>query len=287
VAFERRDEVRGRIHRGLGRDIALAASVWLAAIAPAALAGALSGAVLRSAAVGLAVVAAVAVAVRHLRRLTAQLRDAEAREAALSHRATHDPLTGLANRTLLFERLELDLRRLGRTPGTVLVAYLDVDDLKLVNDAYGHAAGDRLLRAAAQRLTGAVRDVDTVARVGGDEFVVTCVVDGPEAAHHLVERLTAAARPSLHPGGGDGLSLGWVLAEGADDDAATLVARADAAMFRDKARRRGERGSAWLPLPGERRQAVGPCGCPAGYGSHLAGCLAPVTARPDHALLGR
>lgn len=263
------------MHRGLGADAAVVAPlaalalllVVLSDLVPAALAPAAAGAVL--------LVGAAAVGLRHLHRLAARLREASAREVALAHRATHDPLTGLANRTLLLERLQLELRRLRRRRGSILVAYLDVDDLKLVNDSCGHAVGDRLLHAVAQRLTTATREVDTVARVGGDEFVVVCAVDDTAAADRLIERPAAAAARPLHPGGQVGLSLGWVLSEDPADDPTTLVACADEAMYRAKARRRGERGSIWWPAPAV--PVVGPrshtpaCSCLGECGCHLVG----------------
>ncbi len=265
----------GHVHRGLPRDLAAVGSlaalavvlVVLSDLVPASMAPAATGAVL--------LLAAAAVGLRHLRRLATRLREAGAREAALAHRATHDPLTGLANRTLLLERLQLELRRLRRNRGSVLVAYLDVDDLKLVNDSCGHAVGDRLLHAAAQRLTTATREVDTVARVGGDEFVVVCAVDDAHAADRLIERLNAAAARPLHPEGDVGLSLGWVLSEDPVDDPTALVAHADEAMYRAKARRRGERGSIWWPKPGcgvvQARSHAPACSCLGECGCHLVG----------------
>ncbi len=242
--------------------------LWAVVLVAAARSDAASPAVRLLVAVSATLLLALALTGRHIRHLTARLRDADAREVALVHQAGHDPLTGLTNRALLFERLRLELRRLGRSGGSVLVAYLDVNDLKVVNDSFGHGAGDRMLQTSAARLTAAVRDVDTVARIGGDEFVVVSAVDGPEAADRLIERLRAAAAQSLHPVNAVGLSLGWVVTRRPDDEPGALLAQADVAMYRVKRAGRAERGSVRLQGGGDRD----PCGCPGGYGFHLIGC---------------
>ncbi len=98
-----------------------------------------------------------------------------AAEAELRHRALHDSLTGLPNRALLVDRLSMAASRLARgTSHGAAVLFLDLDHFKLVNDRHGHEAGDRLLAQVAIRLRGAVRDADTVARIGGDEFAIVC-----------------------------------------------------------------------------------------------------------------
>jgi diguanylate cyclase (GGDEF)-like protein len=113
----------------------------------------------------------------------------------LSHQALHDPLTGLPNRALVLDRAEQMLARVARTPGALASAlYVDVDGFKHVNDTHGHAAGDRLLTVAGERLAGAVREQDTVGRLGGDEFIVLVEPspDGPTPdvlADRLIETL--------------------------------------------------------------------------------------------------
>ncbi|WBQ14517.1 diguanylate cyclase [Hyphomonadaceae bacterium BL14] len=100
-------------------------------------------------------------------------------EYALAHRATHDILTGLPNRTLLINRIQQAAARTVKSQCHVGIVFLDIDHFKLINDGNGHAIGDELLIAAAKRLQGAIRRQDTVARFGGDEFVV--VVDQVES----------------------------------------------------------------------------------------------------------
>ncbi len=101
-------------------------------------------------------------------------------ESDLAHQATHDPLTGLPNRALLLDHLELELARAERESRLVALLFLDLDRFKQVNDTLGHDAGDELLAQAAQRISAVVRPADTVARMGGDEFVILCGdVDGP------------------------------------------------------------------------------------------------------------
>ena len=110
--------------------------------------------------------------------------------AELDHAATHDPLTGLANRRLLVRELD---RRLAAADGrAIAVLFIDVDRFKLVNDTYGHTAGDALLARVAAELSGAVRDEDLVARLGGDEFVVLAGVHSEAEAAALAQRIQAA-----------------------------------------------------------------------------------------------
>lgn len=123
-----------------------------------------------------------------------ELKAAQAREAELlaelERRATHDPLTGLANRDLLFEQLELLLDQRHRTG--IAVVFVDLDGFKLINDALGHLAGDRVLTEVGKRLRGAVRQGDVVARMGGDEFVVVGEAEDPAGAQELADRTKAA-----------------------------------------------------------------------------------------------
>jgi diguanylate cyclase (GGDEF)-like protein len=162
--------------------------------------------------------------------------------AALAHRATHDPLTGLPNRGAFVEHVEAALeRRVGRAGGSghVAVLFVDVDDFKLVNDSLGHGAGDRLLEAVARRLTTALRPQDVVARFGGDEFTILVAdVAGEDEARAVAARLADALRPPIELDGATHFvtaSVGLAVA-GADhaEDADLLLQHADAAMYRAK-----------------------------------------------------
>ncbi|MBB5158524.1 sensor domain-containing diguanylate cyclase [Saccharopolyspora phatthalungensis] len=122
-------------------------------------------------------------------------------DAQLAHLALHDPLTGLANRALLADRLTQVLTELKRDGGVVAVLVADLDDLKPVNDTHGHAAGDQLLITAADELLNAARPGDTVARVGGDEFAVVSRVSDVQAATEFrdhIARSLATERETPH-----------------------------------------------------------------------------------------
>ncbi|ABW13583.1 diguanylate cyclase [Parafrankia sp. EAN1pec] len=121
--------------------------------------------------------------------LLARYEDSRAR---LHHQAFHDPLTGLANRTLFFRRLRAAIDRHERTGHPVALLFCDLDDFKVVNDNLGHAAGDRVLRTAAHRLAQAAGPTDTVARLGGDEFAVLFDTGAADRAGGRTEELRTA-----------------------------------------------------------------------------------------------
>jgi diguanylate cyclase (GGDEF)-like protein len=176
--------------------------------------------------------------------LLAVVRDErEAAVGELARRALHDPLTGLPNRALLADRLEQALAR-SREDGTMLALLLvDLDEFKNVNDSLGHHTGDQLLTQVAPRLRAAVRPQDTVARFGGDEFVVLCEgLAGPWEAEDVAHRL-AGAWSEPFPLGEDDVyisgSTGIAVARAGRADRAALLREADAAMYRAKDRGRG------------------------------------------------
>jgi diguanylate cyclase (GGDEF)-like protein len=160
-------------------------------------------------------------------------------EQELAHRALHDDLTGLPNRTLFLDRLSYSLTQSGRQESQVGVFFLDLDGFKGVNDRLGHLAGDALLRVVATRLLGWVRLGDTVSRFGGDEFTVLVrEVDGASQAAQIAARLTEAVGAPIEIDGEEisltpsiGIALGG-MREKSDD----LLDRADKAMYSAKRR---------------------------------------------------
>ncbi|MCB0976855.1 MAG: EAL domain-containing protein [Acidimicrobiales bacterium] len=159
-------------------------------------------------------------------------------EAQLAHQALHDALTGLPNRTLLLDRLDHALARRDRTGSKVAVLFCDLDRFKVVNDSLGHGVGDQLLIAAAQRLEATLSPGDTVARFGGDEFVVLLEdVSEEQDAVEVADRISAAlARPFELPGGQDvylttSIGIAFAIDHGSGDG---WLRDADAAMYKAK-----------------------------------------------------
>jgi diguanylate cyclase (GGDEF)-like protein len=157
---------------------------------------------------------------------------------ALAHRALHDALTDLPNRALLLDRLASALAERDRRGGALAVLFLDVDQFKLVNDSYGHSAGDVLLRELATRLQDHVRTGETVARLSGDEFVVLLPrVDGEDEAVSAAERIADVLMEPIWLGHTEAIvtvSVGVVVVDGAVDDANAVLRDADTAMYRAK-----------------------------------------------------
>jgi diguanylate cyclase (GGDEF)-like protein/PAS domain S-box-containing protein len=170
----------------------------------------------------------------HLLDVTAQKQT----EADLSRKATHDLLTGLPNRGLVLSKLGSALRSLRTEPGLVHTLFVDLDGFKQVNDRHGHAVGDRVLRAAAERMKAALRPSDTIGRIGGDEFVVIIKslpheAPAEEIAHRLAQAV--AAPVALDEGiVSVKASIGHASTDDPDYPAARLLGSADADMYRAK-----------------------------------------------------
>ena len=165
-------------------------------------------------------------------------------EQRLEHDATHDPLTGLPNRTLLLDRLSVALARADRHETAVAVLFLDLDRFKVVNDSLGHGVGDRLLVAAAERLATTLRPGDTVARFGGDEFVILCEdLEGKADADLIAQRVAATIAQPFQLEDTEVFvtcSTGISYADHADVVAESMVRDADAAMYQAKAKGRAQ-----------------------------------------------
>lgn len=158
------------------------------------------------------------------------------------HLAHHDPLTGLANRTLFEQFIRSQIAACGRTGGRLAILYLDLDGFKLINDRQGHARGDELLRAAAKRLRAGVRDADLVARLGGDEFAVALVDTDSEGAQCVAAKLVDAIGGEGAAGGVQdavGASIGVSVFPETGASAEELLHQADQAMYRAKALGKG------------------------------------------------
>jgi diguanylate cyclase (GGDEF)-like protein/PAS domain S-box-containing protein len=160
-------------------------------------------------------------------------------EQDLAYQATHDSLTGLPNRALLLDHLEMALARAERDNRLIALLFLDLDRFKMVNDLHGHDAGDELLAQTARLISEVVRPSDTVARLGGDEFVILCDdVDDEEHAVAVAHRIAAAIESSPYYIGSTNLaisaSIGIAMAAGGAGHPEALLRDADAAMYRAK-----------------------------------------------------
>jgi diguanylate cyclase (GGDEF)-like protein/PAS domain S-box-containing protein len=190
-------------------------------------------------------------------------------ESKVRHQALHDPLTGLPNRSLLLDRLDHWAQRATRDSSTAAVLFVDLDNFKVINDALGHEHGDRLLCAVADRLQRELRPSDTIARVGGDEFVVLCEdIPNEHDALAMVDRLVRALDAPFELGGQPQhatASIGIALSDGSSEPAA-LIRDADVAMYRAKERGRAryelfddemrERSITWLETESDLRRAL-------------------------------
>jgi diguanylate cyclase (GGDEF)-like protein len=157
----------------------------------------------------------------------------------LKERSLHDPLTGLANRSLFFDRVSHALAMLERHAGaSIAVLFIDLDDFKKVNDTLGHARGDRLLEIVADRLRTVVRAADTIARLGGDEFAL--LLEGlatPDGASLVAERAVRLLATPFDLAGDRvdlSASIGVALRADGRSGADELIQEADAAMYEAK-----------------------------------------------------
>ncbi len=159
-------------------------------------------------------------------------------EATIRYQAFHDLLTGLPNRMLFNDRLPLALANAQRNGTMLAVMFLDLDRFKTINDTLGHAIGDQLLETVASRLAGCLREGDTIARWGGDEFTLLLPqINNTEDAAKAAQRLSKALKPAFHLGVHElyiSCSIGIALYPHDGDDAQTLLKNADAALYRVK-----------------------------------------------------
>ena len=171
-------------------------------------------------------------------QISRQITELNASRDAMAHLAHHDALTGLPNRRMFEQRLAQALELSRRSGRDCALLFVDLDDFKAINDTRGHAVGDLVLQAVARVILGAVRQADTVARLAGDEFTVLCEnVDSEEAALQIVAKLEQAFAPPLDIEGQPfpvRASIGVSLFPRDAQDAHTLLASADAAMYRVK-----------------------------------------------------
>lgn len=193
------------------------------------------------------VIAVIAIRQLHLHAITidAQMRALEEAGVELEHEATHDALTGLANRTLFYRRLQQAVVHAREEKLKAAVLYIDLDDFKPVNDRYGHAVGDALLQMVTGRILKNVRATDTVARLGGDEFAAVLLGIGE---HGLIDRIkediVAAIHQPAHIEGHliqPGCSVGHAVFPDDGEDMDTLLHAADSRMYDAKRQRKNSR----------------------------------------------
>jgi len=163
-------------------------------------------------------------------------------EKQLIHTATHDQLTGLTNRLLFYDRIAVELARARRNQTKIALIYIDLDNFKVINDTLGHSAGDQLLRDVAERLNHLLRESDTLARMGGDEFmyIISDVNDAVDVEGVAQKVLEAVRKPFLLDGSYHQItaSIGIALYPEDGKDSETLMKAADLAMYfaKDKGR---------------------------------------------------
>lgn len=170
--------------------------------------------------------------------LVGDISERKTAQATIEHMALHDPLTDLANRALLKDRLEFAMAHARRSQGPLALMFLDVDHFKLINDNAGHGTGDMVLQGVANRLRGIVRAADTVARFGGDEFtLILPYVNSAQAACGVAEKILAALRTPF--GAGElsvrsTASIGIAMYECGEETVDEMLRNADLAMYAAK-----------------------------------------------------
>lgn len=219
----------------------------------------------------LAIVIAV-IAIRqlrmHARTIDAQLRALEEAGIELEHEATHDALTGLANRTLFYRRLQQAIVHAREEKLKAAVLYIDLDDFKPVNDTYGHAVGDALLQVVTGRILKHVRTTDTVARLGGDEFAVVLLGIGEvELIERIKANIIANIRQPAHISGYEllpGCSVGHAIYPDDGEAMDALLHAADVRMY--EAKRARKNGAAREPADDAQPLAAAPTSTHSGEG---------------------
>lgn len=175
---------------------------------------------------------------RHYVGVFHDITETKIREQEIKHYAEHDPLTGLPNRALFYDRLEMAISRAERNKEQFSVVFVDLDNFKDVNDSHGHIVGDMLLKEVADRLSNTIRDQDTVARIGGDEFIVILTeVEGESGVIKTADRMLAAvSKPFLinEIKLDVGISMGITMYPDHAIDAEILIKNADTAMYKAK-----------------------------------------------------
>lgn len=189
---------------------------------------------------------------QRLRKLRRELMERQRSEAYLAQQAFSDCLTGLPNRALFLDRLKHALARSARHNQSVAVLFVDLDGFKEVNDSFGHAAGDQLLTAAAQRLASHLRREDTLARFGGDEF--TILLEGVTSVQDVTcvaERILDSLRTPFTIGTQQVsvmASIGIALSAAGAHEVDALLRQADEALYRAKAQGRGSFAAAVMTV---------------------------------------
>ncbi|MDO8988352.1 MAG: diguanylate cyclase [Sideroxyarcus sp.] len=184
----------------------------------------------------------LALSIEHMvTQIHKQIEDLHEQQDKLDHLASHDSLTGLPNRRLFLDRLERALARARRQETQLTLLFIDLDNFKAINDVHGHAAGDAVLQAVAQRLQSLLRESDTAARIGGDEFIVLLEGTWDDASvEHIVHKVQASLSlpvpyQDIELESGGSIGVGRYPQDGST--ASTLIAAADQAMYRCKTER--------------------------------------------------